>query len=321
MSKANTKVFVQIPCYREEKTLHLVLETIPKDIPGVDLEVLIIDDSPDDKTIEVAKSYGVKHFIKRAGRGGLARAFRNGAEYALEHGADILVNTDADNQYPQERIPDLIQPIIDGRADIVIADRQTAKIAHFSPLKKLLQRFGSYIVNKAAGTEVPDAPSGFRAYSRQALYRINIITQFSYTMETIIQAGNKRMAIVSVPVTTNPKTRESRLFKNIWEHVFKSMSAIIRAYIMYKPHMIFGALGWVLFVAGLIPFVRFLYFAVFDTSHGHLQSLIFGSVMLMGAFICLALSVIADLIRTNRILLEESLEQLRELRFGNMDKQ
>jgi len=311
------KVFVQIPCYKEKDTLPLVLESIPKKIPGVDLEILIIDDSPDDETINVAKKYGVKHFVKHPGRGGLARAFRNGTEYALAHGADIVVNTDADNQYPQEKIPELIQPIIDGKADIVIADRQTQKIAHFSPLKKFLQKMGSAVVNKAAGTNVPDAPSGFRAYSKEALMRINIITQFSYTMETIIQAGNKRIAIASIPITTNPKTRESRLFKNIWEHVFRSMSAIIRAYVMYRPYVVIGTIGTLFGAAGVLAFLRYFILLITDTHPGHhIQSLIFGSSMLTGAFLCVVLLVVADLLRTNRILLEETLEQLRRQRFN-----
>lgn len=311
------KVFVQIPTYKEEETLGMVLESIPKHIPGVDLEILIIDDSPNFKTIEVAKKHGVRHFIKNPNRKGLARAFRDGVMYCLDHGADIVVNTDADNQYPQERIPDLIQPIIDGKADIVVADRQTAKIEHFSPLKKMLQEFGSYIVNKAAGTEIPDAPSGFRAYSKDALIRLNIITQFSYTMETIIQAGNKRIAITSIPIKTNPKTRESRLFNSMWEHVFKSMSAIIRAYIMYKPYVVFGTIGYTLLFLGLIPFIRyFALYTVLQQPGGHLQSLLVGTLFLVGAFLCLVLNIVADLIRTNRILLEETLEQVKYQRFN-----
>lgn len=306
------KVFVQIPCYKEEATLPLVLNSIPKQIPGVDLEILIVDDSPDSKTVDVAKKLGVKHIIKNNGRVGLARAFQLGAMYALEHGADILVNTDADNQYPQEKIPELIKPIINGSADIVIGDRQTHKIAHFSPLKKFLQRFGSYIVSKAAGTNVPDAASGFRAYSKNAIIRLNVITQFSYTMETIIQAGNKRLTIASIPITTNPKTRESRLFKNMWQHVYKSTSAIIRAYIMYRPYMLFGTLGYIFLIVGLAPFVRYL---VLDLTHKHpglhIQSLLVGAVFLSGAFLCFVLGVVADLIRTNRILLEQSLEYIK----------
>lgn len=312
------KVIIQIPCLNEEKTLPLVMATMPKKIPGVDvIEYLIVDDGSTDDTIKVARELGVHHIVRHAHNMGLARSFRDGTTRALELGADIVVNTDGDNQYPQEKIPELIKPIMDGKAEIVIADRQTKKIAHFSPGKKLLQRFGSWVVNKAAGTNIPDAASGFRAYSRTALLRLNIITQFSYCMETTIQAGNKRIPIVSIPVTTNPKTRESRLFKNTWEHVFKSMSAIIRAYIMYKPFVAIGTVGVILFILGLIPFVRYLIlFLIERNPSSHLQSLILGAVFMIGAFLCIALAVIADIIRTNRILIEETLEQVKAVRYN-----
>ena len=312
------KVIVQIPCLNEAETLPLVMKDMPRKIPGVDvLEFLIIDDGCTDDTVAIAKKLGVHHVVTHAHNMGLARSFRDGTDRALELGADIVVNTDGDNQYPQNRIPDLIKPILDGEAEIVIADRQTSKIAHFSPGKKLLQRFGSWVVNKAAGSNIPDAPSGFRAYSKAALMRINIVTPFSYTMETMIQAGNKHIPMVSIPVTTNPKTRESRLFKSNWEHVFKSMSAIIRAYIMYRPYVVVGTVGSILGIAGIVPFIRYAIFLAIDHNPGeHLQSLIVGSVILMGAFLCLVLSVIADLTRTNRVLQEETLEQLRAIRYG-----
>lgn len=312
------KVIIQIPCLNEAETLPLVMADMPKSIPGVDmLEYLIVDDGCTDNTVEVAKKLGVHHVVTHTHNMGLARSFRDGVERALELGADIVVNTDGDNQYPQGRIPDLIKPILNGQAEIVIADRQTQKISHFSPAKKLLQRFGSWVVNKAAGTDIPDAASGFRAYSKSALLRLNIITDFSYCMETTIQAGNKRIPIVSIPVTTNAKTRESRLFKSTGQHVFKSMSAIIRAYIMYRPFVVIGSVGALLALAGLIPFLRYIILFLVDKRPGeHLQSLIFGSVLIMGAFICLALSVIADLSRTNRILQEETLEQIRTARYG-----
>ncbi|HSX36673.1 MAG TPA: glycosyltransferase family 2 protein [Patescibacteria group bacterium] len=311
------KLVVQIPCLNEADTLPLVLQSIPKRIEGVDeITVLVIDDGSTDQTVAVAKEHGVKEFIHHRGRRGLAKSFHDGTMRALELGADVVVNTDGDNQYPQERIPDLIRPIIDGQADMVIADRQTHTIEHFSGLKKLLQRFGSFIVNKAAGTNLPDAVSGFRAYSRESLMQLNIITRFSYTTETIIQAGNKGLAIASVPVTTNPKLRESRLFKSTPEHVIKSAVAIVRAFVMYKPYVIFGYLGTSLLILGLIPFARFLYFTLINNDgRGHLQSLIIGSVLLIAAFLCLVLNIIADLIRINRVLTEDNLEQTKRQRF------
>lgn len=311
------KLVVQVPCLNEEATLPLVLKSIPKKIPGIDeIIVLIIDDGSTDKTIAVAKKHGVKHFVHHTRNQGLGRSFHDGVMKALELGADILVNTDGDNQYPQARIPDLVKPIIAGTADIVIADRQTQTIAHFSPTKKLLQRIGSAVVNKAADTNLPDAVSGFRAYSLESLLQLNTITRFSYCTETIIQAGVKRLSIASVPIETNPKTRESRLFKSTYEHVAKSAMTIIRAYIMYKPYVIFGALGTLLFLLGLIPFARYIYFAIIDgTTRGHIQSLLVGSLLVTSAFLCLVLNIIADLIRINRILIEDQLEHTKRMRF------
>ncbi len=311
------KVFVQIPCLNEEATLPLVLKSIPKKMKNVDsVEVLIIDDGSTDKTIEVAKKHGVKHFVYHTRNMGLARSFRDGVDYALMHGADIVVNTDGDNQYPQAMIAELVQPIITGEADIVIGDRQTQKIAHFSPFKKLMQRFGSWVVNKVATTNLPDAASGFRAYSRSSLYKLNIVTQFSYCMETIIQAGNKRLKIKSIAIETNEKTRESRLFKNIWQHMARSGQAIMRSYLMFKPHTIFTTIGVILLISGSIPFIRYAYFFFIGEGGGHLQSLILGSTMLVGSLLCFALIVIADLLQTNRILLEDQIERLKEIQYG-----
>ncbi len=294
-----------------------MLESIPAAIKGVDsIEILIIDDGSTDKTVQIAKDQGVKQFIHHIGNRGLARSFHDGVNRALELGADIVVNTDGDNQYPQEKIGDLITPILEGKADIVIADRQTQTIEHFSPFKKRLQHLGTTIVNKAAGTQIPDAVSGFRAYSRESLMLLNTITRFSYTTETIIQAGNKKLAIASVPIAVNPKTRESRLFSSTWEHVTKSAVSIVRAYIMYKPYVLFSSVSLFLLVAGLIPFGRYLYFVLQDQHGAHLQSLIVGSVLLGGAFLSFALGIIADLIRINRILIEDSLEHQKRERFG-----
>ena len=311
------KVFVQIPCLNEEATLPLVLKSIPKKIPNVDeIEILIIDDGSSDDTVKVAKKLGVKHFVYHTRTTKIARAFRDGVDYALAHGADIVVNTDGDNQYPQARISDLVQPIIAGKADIVIGDRQTQNIAHFSLFKRLMQRFGTWVVNKAADTELPDAASGFRAYSRGSLMKLNIVTSFSYCMETIIQAGNKRMQIVSIPITTNPKLRESRLFNSIFEHMRKSAEAIVRSYIMFKPHVIFVTIGLIFLVLGGVPFVRYGYFMLVDHDvRGHLQSLVFGSSMIVGVLISFALLIISDLQHTNRILLEDQLERLKEIQY------
>jgi glycosyltransferase involved in cell wall biosynthesis len=311
------KLFIQVPCLNEEASLPAVLASIPDQIDGVDeIVVLVIDDGSSDRTVEVARAHGVTHILRHTRTMGLARSFRDGVDYALARGADIVVNTDGDNQYPQNRIGDLVRPIMAGAADIVIADRQTRTIAEFSPFKKTMQRFGSFIVNRAASTSLPDAASGFRAYSRAALLRLNVVTQFSYTMETIIQAGNKRLRIASLPVVTNPKTRESRLFTSVFHHMAKSASAIIRSYLMFKPYVIFASLGTFFGLLAAIPFVRFL---VLWLSHGdtagNVQSLIFGSIMAVAALLSLALGVISDLLRTNRVLLEEQLERIKEIQY------
>ena len=311
------KLVIQVPCLNEEETLPLVLATMPTSIPGIDaIELLVIDDGSRDRTSAVARELGVHHVIRHARTMGLARSFRDGVEFALGQGADIVVNTDGDNQYPQERIGDLVQPILRGEAEIVVGDRQTGTIKHFSPLKRLFQRLGSFVVNRAAGTKLPDAASGFRAYSRYSLYRLNIVTQFSYCMETIIQAGNKRIAISSIPIETNAKTRESRLFSNMFEHMAKSAQAITRSYIMYRPWTVFAWLTGVFAAAGLAPFVRFAILRIIGDEGNHLQSLIFGVAMLVAALLSLALGVLSDLQRTNRILHEDELQRVRELQYG-----
>ncbi|MCU1535328.1 MAG: glycosyl transferase family 2 [Glaciihabitans sp.] len=314
------KVFIQVPCLNEEATLPLVLESIPKSIEGVDeLEILIIDDGSTDRTLEVAREHGVTHFVHHTRNMGLARSFRDGVHYALAHGADIVVNTDGDNQYPQDRIPDLLAPLLAGEADIAIGDRQTHKIAHFSWAKKQLQKLGSQVVNIAADTKLPDAASGFRAYSKESLIRLNVVTQFSYCMETIIQAGNKRLKIASVAVDTNAKTRESRLFRNTPQHVVKSAEAILRSYIMFKPFGFFAIIGLIMLVGALIPFVRYAVFLVITPSQppgSHVQSLVLGVAFLVGSLLSFALGVLADLQRTNRILIEENLERTKELQYG-----
>lgn len=311
------RLVVQVPCLNEEETLPSVLETIPTRIAGIDeIIILIVDDGSTDRTVEVAREHGVTHFVHHARNRGLGRSFHDGVQRALELGADIVVNTDGDNQYPQERIADLVQPILRGEADIVIADRQVHLVEHFSGPKKYLQKFGSTIVNKAAGTDLPDAASGFRAYSRESLMLLNTITRFSYCMETIIQAGNKKLAIASVPIITNPKTRESRLFKSTYQHVLKSAGAIIRAYVMYKPYVIFSFFAVLFGVLGLTPFVRFAALRLTDDTGSHLQSLLVGTVLLVMSFLSVIVGIVSDLLRTNRALIEDSLEHTKKMRFG-----
>lgn len=314
------KLVVQIPCYNEETTLPLVLGSIPKQIKGIDtIETLIIDDGSTDDTVKVAKKLGVTHIVRHRGNKGLATSFADGIHRALKEGADIIVNTDGDNQYPQADIGRLIAPILAGTHDIVVGNRQTSSIPHFSPLKKALQQIGSRVVQTAAGVEVADAPSGFRAYSRQAAIRLNIITNFSYAMETIVQAGKKRIAITHVDIKTNPKTRESRLFTNIFQHIRRSASAIIRSYTMYEAFRIFLAGGIVIFLVGTIPYFRFGYLMIVrgETISGHLQSLIFGAVFIILGFLVIFLGIVADLLSINRKLLEDSLTRLKRIEYGD----
>lgn len=310
------KLIVQVPCLNEEKTLPLVINSIPKKIKGVNkIELMIIDDGSTDRTVEVAKKLGVHHIIRHKNNKGLAAAFETGINEGLKRGADIIVNTDGDNQYPQEDIAKLIKPILDGTHDIVVADRRTDKIPHFSKLKKLLQKVGSNVVCRAAGIYIPDAPSGFRAYSRDAAMSLNIITDFSYCMETIIQAGKKRLAVTSIPIKTNPKTRNSRLFKNISTHVRKSGTAIIRSYTMYEPFRIFLASGIIFGILGLIPFIRFAILAiqVFGYPPGHIQSLIVGGVLCLVGILLILIGVLADLEAINRQLLEDGLKRIKQI--------
>lgn len=302
------KLIVMVPCLNEEKTLPSVINSIPKKIAGIDIiETLIIDDGSTDETVKVAKKLGVNHILKNTRNRGLAKSFSLGLNYALNNGADIIVNTDGDNQYPQGDISKLVKPILDGQADMVIGDRQTKKIAHFSPIKKLFQSFGSSVVCKLSGINVPDAVSGFRAYSRAAAMELNVVTEFSYCTETIIQAGKKRLKIVSIPVTTNAKTRESRLFKNIFQHMKKTGSTMIRVFAMYEPLKTFFYLGFIFIIIGILFFIRFLYYMIIGNGSGHLQSIVFGAVMFLAGFQVLIMGLVADLIAANRKLIEQVL--------------
>jgi len=287
---------------------------LPVKIEGIDvIETLIIDDGSTDRTIEVAKELGVNHIIQNTNNRGLAKSFREGLDACLGLGADIIVNTDGDNQYAGKDIAKLVQPIIDGKAQIVIGDRQTHKIEHFSAFKKLLQKLGSRVVRQLSGTDIPDVVSGFRAISRGAALQLNIISPYSYTIEMVIQAGKKSMAITHVPISINPKTRESRLFKSIPGFVGRQLSSMIRMYAMYQPLRVFFYIGLTLSIMGMLPIIRFLYFYFADGGAGHLQSLVLGGVLLIIGFITFMIGLVADLISFNRQLTEIALEKIRKI--------
>ena len=309
-----TKLIVQIPCFNEAETLPETLADIPREIAGVDeVEILIVDDGSTDRTIAVAQERGVDHIIRNRRNRGLARTFRTGIDACLRLGADIIVNTDGDNQYAGADIPKLIAPILDGSADFVIGDRQTQHSPFFSPAKKKLQRFGSAVVRRLSGTDVPDTVSGFRAISRDAAIQLNIVSSFSYTIETIIQAGKKDIATASVPIRTNAKTRPSRLFKSIPSFLERSLTTMVRTYAMYQPLRTFTYLGLVFCVIGAIPIARFLYFYLLGESGGHIQSLILGAALLILGGFAFLIGLVSDLINFNRQLIEMTLEKVRRI--------
>lgn len=309
-----TKLIVQIPCYNEEETLPATVAAIPRVIPGIDrVEILVIDDGSRDRTVAVAHELGVDHVIRNKRNVGLAATFRKGLDYALAQQADIIVNTDGDNQYNGADIALLVQPILAGTADVVLGDRQTAKIEHFSTSKRLLQKFGSFMVRRFSGVDVPDAVSGFRAISREAAFRLNIVSSFSYTIEMLIQIGRKGIAFSSVPIRTNPKTRESRLFKSITRFIERSGTTMLRMYAMYRPLRVFTLLGLLVAVIGAIPMLRFLYFYFFVSGQGKIQSLIIGSALLTIGLLTFVLGLIADLLSNNRQLIEITLEKVRAI--------
>lgn len=314
------KLIVQIPCLNEEHTLPQTLADIPRRIEGIDtVEILIIDDGSTDRTVEVARQLGVEHIIQNKKNLGLARTFRKGLDACLHLGADIVVNTDGDNQYAGWDIPKLVKPILEGRADIVVGDRQTGRIGHFSGPKKWLQRLGSKVVRNLSEVDIPDAVSGFRAISREAAMRINIVSSFSYTTEMLIQAGKKHMAVTSVPVETNAKTRESRLFKSIPKFIERQLTTMVRMYAMYQPLRVFFFIGLILGTIGLLPILRFLYLYLTGDGDGHIQSLILGGVLLMMAFISWLVGLVADLINFNRQLIEMTLEKVRRMELNDND--
>ena len=312
------KLIIQIPCYNEAETLEVALNDLPKQIDGIDeIEYLIINDGSKDNTVEVAKNWGVHYVVNFKCNKGLAKGFMAGLDACLRQGADIIVNTDADNQYCGADIEKLVRPILDGKADIVIGERPIDDTEHFSPLKKKLQHIGSWTVRVASKTDVPDAPSGFRAYSRQAALKMNVVNEYTYTLETIVQAGRNKMAITSVPIRTNPELRKSRLFNSMFGYIKKSMLTIIRAFMMYKPLRFFTIIGSVIFLIGLILGIRFLVFVFMGESGGHIQSLILASTLLLLGFQTIIYGLQADLIASNRKLLEDIQERVRRLDYDH----
>jgi glycosyltransferase involved in cell wall biosynthesis len=313
------KLVIQVPCLNEEATLGLVLDSMPTKVDGIDaIEIVVIDDGSTDATVEVARRHGVTHVIRHARTMGLARSFRDGVEYALGLGADIVVNTDGDNQYSGEDIPALVAPLVRGEADVVIGDRNVAALAHLSWGRKRLQHLGSWVVRQVSNTRVPDTTSGFRAYSREAALRMNIVSEFTYTLESIIQAGKRRMAIAHVPIRSNPHTRSSRLFDSVWVYVKRSTSTIVRIYTMYEPFKVFTTIGMVTFAAGLAISFRFLYFYFNHDGSGHLQSLLLAAVLMIVGFQVLLIGLVSDVMSGHRKLTEDLLYRVRKIELATV---
>jgi len=314
------KLVVQIPCYNEEETLPVTLMDIPRTFRGVDeVEILIIDDGSVDKTVDVAMQEGVNHIVRLRSHKGLAEGFSAGIDACLQLGADIIVNTDADNQYQGKDIQKLIDPIISGEADMVVGDRNIDEIRHFSFIKRRLQRLGSWLVRQVSGTRIPDVTSGFRAFSRDAALRLNVISRFTYTLETIIQAGKKNMAVTHVPVRTNEKLRPSRLFSSIPSYIKRSLATIVNIYTLYEPLKIFLYIGGTIFGVGFIIALRFLYFYFIQNTAGHVQSLILSAIFMMIGFQVIILGLVANLIGSNRRLLEDALYRIKKIELNKKD--
>jgi glycosyltransferase involved in cell wall biosynthesis len=306
------KCIIQIPCYNEARTLPETVAALPRALAGIDvLEYLVIDDGSSDGTADVAAASGVHHVVRLPRNMGLARAFMAGLEASVQRGADIVVNTDADNQYVADDIALLVGPILAGRADLVVGDRGVGQIKHFSGLKRLLQRLGSWVISQAAGTPIPDATSGFRALTRDAALRTMVLSDYSYTLETLIQAGARRTAVAYVPVRTNPPTRPSRLMNNLPHYLANSTATIVRAYALYRPLRVFTTIGVIALAIGVLIGLRFLYFYVQGGGAGNVQSLILAAVLLILGFQTMLIGLVADLIGANRKILEEMLYRTR----------
>lgn len=314
------KLIIQIPCYNEEATLGITYRDLPKYIAGIDeIEYLIIDDGSRDRTVEVAKELGIHHVVSFKQNKGLAKGFMAGLDACLHLGADIIVNTDADNQYCGADIEKLVRPILDGEADIVIGERPIDETAHFSWKKKKFQHLGSWVVRQASGTSIPDAPSGFRAYSREAALRLNVTNEYTYTLETIIQAGHDKIAMTSVPIRTNGETRPSRLFSSMWRYMKRSASVIIRSFMMYKPLRFFFLLGGIIFLLGMLLGVRYLVYLFEGASAGHVQSLILAAVLMIIGFQTIVMGLLSDLIAANRKILEDIQYRTRKIEIGRKE--
>ena len=309
------KLIIQIPCFDEEDALPVTLADLPREVPGFDtVEWLVIDDGSTDRTVEVARANGVDHIVRLTNNKGLAAGFQAGLDASLKLGADVIVNTDADNQYYGGDIPKLVAPILEGHADMVVGDRDVMSIEHFSPLKKTLQRLGSWVVRQASQTTVPDTTSGFRAYNREAAIQMVVVSKFTYTLETIIQAGKMLVAVDHVPIRTNPKTRESRLFPSMWSYVRRNTVSIFRIYAQYEPLRVFMSLAAIVGLVALVIWARFAYFYIVDGSGaGHVQSLILGAVLFNAAVVLAALGVIGDLLAAQRTLSQRTFERVRRI--------
>src|SRR6476620_6335960 len=308
------KLIIQIPCLNEEQTLPITLHDLPREVDGFDtVEWLIIDDGSTDRTVEVAREHGVDHIVRLTTNKGLAVGFQAGLDACLKLGADVIVNTDADNQYYGGDIPKLVEPIVAGRADMVVGDRQVMTIEHFSPLKKSLQRLGSWVVRQASETTVPDTTSGFRAYNREAALQLSVVSKYTYTLETIIQAGKMTVAVDHVPIRTNGKLRESRLFGSMWQYVRRNSVSIFRIYSMYEPLKVFMTLALLVGLLALAVWTRFFVSWVQGDGAGHVQSLILGAVLFNASVVLAALGIIGDLLSGQRIMLQRIFERVRRL--------